>query len=190
MHDAVIRKKQIVNGVNVDELLATVDAIRADREIARFNFRASSKWIGGGRSRTIVDDYSGACQEFRRAAPFVIETDEPPVLLGTDRGANPVECLLAALAGCLTTSLVYHAAARGIEIEEVESTFEGDLDLRGFLGIDETVRNGCENICVAFRIKADAPDDALRELVDLARRRSPVFDALTNGVSVAIRLDA
>lgn len=188
MLDAVITKQKIINGVNVDELFATVDAIKAEPEIARFNFRASNKWISGGNNQTTVNEYSGACQEFSRREPFVLQKDEPPVLLGGDKGANPVEYVLAALAGCLTTSLIYHAAARGIKIEEVESTCEGDLDLQGFLGMNESVRNGYENIRISFKVKGDAPEEKLQELIELAQKRSPVFDILTNKVPVSVEL--
>ena len=189
MLDAVINKQKIINGVNVDELFATVDAIKVEPEIAKFNFRASNKWVNGGNNQTNVNGYYGACQEFSRDEPFVFQKDEPHILLGTDKGANPVEYALAALAGCLTTSLVYHAAAQGIELEEVESKFEGDLDLHGFLGMDEIVRNGYETIRVTFNIKADAPEEKLQELVELAQKRSPVFDIVTNSVPVSVRLE-
>ena len=109
-------------------------------------------------------------------------------MLGTDKGANPVEYALAALAGCLTTSLVYHAAARGIEIEEVESTYEGELDLHGFLGLDDTVRNGYEGINITFKIKSDAPREKLEEIIQVAQQRSPVFDIISNPVPVNVQL--
>ncbi len=188
MKEQQARQQKILNGVNVTELFETVEAIKGKPEIAKFNFRASNKWVNGGNNQTTVDDYYGACQNFSRDEPFVFQKDEPPVLLGTDKGANPVEYLFAALAGCLTTSLVYHAAAQGIELEEVESSFEGDLDLHGFLGMDESVRNGYENINVIFKIKADAPEEKLQELVELAQKRSPVFDIVTNKVPVSVQL--
>lgn len=188
MKEQQAKQQKVVNGVNVTELFDTIDAIKEQKEIAIFNFRATNKWESGGSNRTLVNDYYGACQKFNRKTPFVVHKDEPPVLLGTDTGANPVEYALAALAGCLTTSLVYHAAARGIEIEEVESVYEGDLDLHGFLGMDEQVRNGYENIRVSFKIKADAPEEILRELVELAQKRSPVFDIVTNKTPVSVRL--
>jgi uncharacterized OsmC-like protein len=120
----------------------------------------------------------------------VFVKDEPPVLLGTDNGANPVEYALAALAGCLTTSLVYHASARGLVIEEVESTLSGDLDLRGFLGMDERVRNGYQQIQVKFKIKAPGvPQETLRELVELAQKRSPVFDIISHPTPVCVSLE-
>lgn len=177
---------QMVNGVPVADLAETVDAVRKDKRIARFVFRARNRWMGGGHNRATVKEFHGACAEHDRAEPFVLDLDEPPVLLGGDKGANPVEYVLAALSGCLTTSLVYHAAARGIELTEVESRYEGDLDLRGFLGIDPSVRNGYERIRVTFRVKGDASEKDLDEIVRLAQERSPVFDIVTRGVPVAV----
>lgn len=181
--------EKIVNGVNVTELFNTVDAIKGDGEIAKFNFRATNKWINGAQNRTEIRDFDGACQKFDREEPFVIQKDEHPILLGTDTGANPVEYALAALAGCLTTSLVYHAAAQGIKIDEVESTYAGDIDLHGFLGLDDNVRNGYKDIQITFKVKGDAPEAKLRELVELAQKRSPVFDIVTNKVPVTVSLE-
>ncbi len=178
-----------INGVDVSGLFDTIDAIKNDRSIAKFKFKAKNQWKNGGHNRTTVDEFFGACKTHHRSKPFVIDEDEPPVLLGEDHGANPVEFALTALAGCLTTSLVYHAAARGIKIDSVESRLEGDVDLRGFLGMDDTVRNGFENIEVKFKIKADAPEEVLEELCQMARQRSPVFDIISNSVPVSVGLD-
>jgi uncharacterized OsmC-like protein len=177
-----------VNGVPVDQLVETMQAVRKQPAIAKFVFRARNQWQDGGHCRATVDDYRGACDDHRRTEPYVFDLDEPPVLLGQDRGANPVEFLLAALSGCLTTSLVYHAAARGVEVTEVESAYEGDLDLHGFLGMDENVRNGYEDIRVTFKVKAkgDVSDEVLDELVQTARERSPVFDVVSNGTRVSV----
>lgn len=181
------KTQKVVNGVNVTALFETIDAINGNAEIADFNFRAKNKWVNGGVNKTTVNDYDGACQTFARETPFVFQKDEPPVLLGTDTGANPVEYILAALAGCLTTSLVYHAAAQGIRIDEVESAYEGNLDLHGFLGLDENVRNGYKDIRISFKVKGDAPEEKLRELVELAQKRSPVYDIVTRGVPVEVK---
>ena len=180
--------EKIVNGVNVTEMFNTIDAINGQSEIAKFNFRATNKWVNGAENRTVIKDFDGACQTFDREAPFVIQKDEHPILLGKDTGANPVEYALAALAGCLTTSLVYHAAAQGIRIDEVESTYSGNIDLHGFLGLDENVRNGYKDIQITFKVKGDAPEEKLRELVELAQKRSPVFDIVTNKVPVSVSL--
>ena len=183
------KEQQIVNGVNVDKLFGTVGAIKEKPEIAKFNFRAKGKWINGGHNITTINEFYGACQNFKRSQPFVFEKDEPPVLLGEDHGANPVEYVFAALDGCLITSLIYHAAAQGIKIDEVETSFSGDLNLHGFLGLDENVRNGYEKIKVTFKIKADAPKEKLQELVQLAQKRSPVFDIVSHPTPVEVSLE-
>lgn len=178
-----------INGVDVDQLFSTIDAIKENPGLAKFELRANNRWINGGHNRTSIKDFYGAGREdASRKQTFVYDNDEPVVLLGEDNSANPVEFVLHALAGCLTTSLVYHAAAQGIKIDAVESKFEGDLDLRGFLGMKEGVRNGYENIRVTFKIKADAPEEKLKELCELAQQRSPVFDIVTNRVPVNVQL--
>lgn len=178
-----------INGVDVEKLFSTIDAIKENPGLAKFEFRANNRWINGGHNRTSVKDFYGAGREdTSRQQTFVFDNDEPGVLLGEDNGANPVEFVLHALAGCLTTSLVYHAAAQGIKIDAVESKFEGDLDLRGFLGMNEDVRNGYEDIRVTFKIKSDAPEEKLKELCELAQKRSPVFDIVTNRVPVDVQL--
>lgn len=180
---------KIINGVNVSQLFETIDVIKQKPEIAKFKFRATNKWVNGGHNTTMIKDFYGAGQEdTTRMKTFVMEADEPAVLLGEDAGANPTEYLLAALAGCLTTSMVYHAAAQGIKIESIESSYEGDLDLQGFLGLSEKIRNGYEGIRVTFKIKADAPEEILQELIKTAQQRSPVFDIVTNPVPVTVQL--
>ena len=177
------------NGVDVDRLFATIGAIKETPALATFKFRASNKWINGGRNRSSVQGFYGAGQEdATRKGPFVMDNDEPDVLLGSDQAANPVENVLHSLAGCLTTSLVYHAAARGITIDEVESSLEGDLDLRGFLGLSDKVRNGYEAVRVTFTIKSNASAEQLAELCAIAQQRSPVFDIVTNKVPVTVTL--
>ena len=180
------QQEKVVNGVNVNDFFSTIDAIKGEPQIAKFTFKAVNKWDQGSANRTIVNEFEGACQTFNRKEPFIFQKDEPPILLGNDSGANPAEFALAALAGCLTTSLIYHAAARGIRIEEVESTYSGDLDLHGFLGLDENVRNGYEGVKISFKVKGDAPEETLKELVGLAQKRSPVFDVFTNKVPVSV----
>ena len=134
-----------INGVDVSRLSETIEAIKANPELAKFRFRARNKWIYGGHNRTEIKDFYGASKEdTSRTESFVMDADEPPILLGEDKGANPVEYVLTALAACLTTSMVYHAAARGIKIEEVESRLEGDLDLHGFYYDDSIVDDNAD----------------------------------------------
>ena len=182
----VTTERLTVNGVAVDDLSKTVEAIKATPSIAKFNFRIRNQWYDAAKNRSTVDDFYGAGQEQSRTTPILLDADEPPVLLGTDSAANPVEYLLHALAACMTTSMVYHAAARGIHIDEVESSLEGDIDLNGFLELDKNIRNGFQGIRVNFKIKADVPDEQLQQIGLLAPGRSPVFDSLTNGVPVSV----
>jgi uncharacterized OsmC-like protein len=178
--------KAAINGVAVDQLFKTIDAIKAAPVIAKFKFRLENEWLGGGHNRSTVGGFHGAGQEHVRPRAFTLDADEPPVLLGTDQGPNPVEYLLTALAACVTTAIVYHAAAKQVVIEELETTVEGTIDLRGFLGIDPSVRNGYEQIRMRYRIKTDATDEQLEELVRLGPTYSPVFDSVTKGVPVTV----
>jgi uncharacterized OsmC-like protein len=173
------------NGVDVGALFATIAAVKGDPSIATFRFRAANRWLGGDRNLTTVSGFYGAKQEQPHARPFQMECGEPPVLLGQDRGANPVEHLLNALVGCLTTTLVYHAAARGIDIGSVESELEGDLDLRGFLGISNEVCKGYSEIRVRMRVKSGAAPAALRELAQF----SPVFDVVSRALPVQLTVE-
>ena len=176
-----------VNGVNLDTLMDTVKAIKADPELGASRFRASNRWLGGNHNRTTVSGFYGAKQEIAHRQTFEMDADEPPILAGEDQGANPVEHLLHALASCVTTSMVAHAAVRGIRIEEVESELEGDIDLRGFLGLSADVPKGYTDIRVKFKVKANPKDvDKLDELA----RYSPVFNTLTHGVPVSIAIES
>ena len=163
--------------------METIEAVKSDYGIAAFKFRVNNRWIDGSENRSTAEDYYGAHEQLRHALAFELVNDEPPVLLGGDRAPNPVEYLLHALAGCMTTSLIYHSEARGVAIDSVETHFEGDLDLRGFLGLAE-VRKGFKEIRVVFDIEGDFDAAVKRELVGLARQYSPVFDMVTNGVPV------
>ena len=182
-------KSKLLNGVNVDGLFSTIDASKKEPEIAKFKFRASNRWVNGTHNRAMVKDFYGALKEDASRERLTFELDEPPVLLGKNRGANPVEYLLAALSGCLTTSLVAQASGKGIELKRVESRYEGDLDLRGFLGISEDVPVGFQNIRVYFNIEADISEEQKSELIGLAQKYSPVFNTLTRSVPVSVHLD-
>ena len=178
--------EKFLNGVNIQTIEDSVQAIEKDPGIAAFKFRLKNRWIDGGLNRASVNNFYGALQENSRPEPFVMDADEPPLLAGRDIGANPVEYLLRALAGCMTTSIVYHAALRGIRIDELEADLEGDLDLRGFLGLSRDVRKGYENIRVTFKVKTDEQNlDRLKALSKL----SPVFDTVTNGTKVEIKVE-
>lgn len=176
-----------VNGIDVDVLQETVQAIANEPALGACRFRATNKWQGGARNSSAVEGFYGAKQEIAHKQKFVFHADEPPILAGNDDAANPVEHLLHALAACVTTSMVAHAAVRGIHIEELESELEGDIDLNGFLGLDPNVPRGYTDIRVKFRVKTDAENiEQLKRLTEY----SPVFNTITQGANVDIQVQA
>ena len=178
-------KGTTVNGIHLETLQSTVHAIQSDPGLGACKFRASNTWLGGNHNRTTVSGFYGARQEIAHKQTYELHADEPPILAGHDEGANPVEHLLNALAACVTTSMVAHAAVRGIHIEELESELEGDIDLNGFLGLDESVPKGFTEIRVKFRVKSDIESmDRLKRLT----RFSPVFNTITQGADVNIEI--
>jgi uncharacterized OsmC-like protein len=174
-----------INGINVDVLKETVGAIQAEPELGKSRFRAHNRWIRGNHNCTTILDFYGAKQEMLHKQEFELHADEPPLLAGEDEGANPVEHLLHALASCVTTSMVAHAAVRGIHIEELECEVEGDIDLRGFLGLPDDVPKGYTDIRVNFRVKTD--EGNLERLKRLAAF-SPVFNTVTQSAKVDIEV--
>lgn len=174
------------NGVEADRLHETVRAVKSSPELGRFTFQIVNQWIDAGQNRSEAKPFRGQGQVHPHKTKLELAADEPEILLGRDTAASPVEHLLHALASCVTTSMVYHAAARGISIERVESSIEGELDLRGFLGLDPSVRNGCQQIRMKLRIKARLTDEELRELSSLGPTFSPVYDSLRNGVPITV----
>ena len=179
---------KIVNGVNVTQLFETIESVKQNKEIAKFNFRAQNKWVNGTENQTTVSDFYGACKTHTREKPHVFVKDEPQILLGNDHGANPVEYLLAGLAGCITTSLVAYASARGVKIDSIESTLEGDIDLQGLLQTDKSVNPGYQGINISFKIESDASDETLEELIELAKNVSPVANTVSRPTPVNVRL--
>ncbi|KPV41926.1 osmotically inducible protein C [Thiohalorhabdus denitrificans] len=182
--------KTVVNGVDVDQLVDTVGAIKEQPDIAKFRFRASNQWVNGGHSRTTIQSFYGAGQEDdTRSEPIVLDSDEPPVLLGENKGANAVETVLHALASCMSVGFAYNAAAQGIRVDGMEMDLEGDIDLHGFLGLSESTRPGYENIRLSCRIKTDASEDKLAELSEQVQKTSPVLDILRNPVPTSVHLE-
>jgi uncharacterized OsmC-like protein len=178
-----------LNGVDRQKLFGTIEAVKANPLMASFQFRLLNQWMGGGESRSSIDDYCRAGEEMRHEKRFLLVSDAPQTLLSDDVAPHPVEFLLHALAGCMTTALAYHAAARDIELRSVTTRFEGDLDLRGFLGVSNDVRRGLDAIRVIFTIDANCSPAMKHELIKIAQARSPVFDMISNGLPVVCTLD-
>ena len=176
----------MVNGIHMETLLGTVNAIEQEPELGASKFRASNVWLGGNRNQSTITGFYGAKQEIAHKQKFVLDADEPPILAGNDDGANPVEHLLNALAACVTTSMVAHAAVRGIRIQELESELEGDIDLRGFLGLADDVAKGFTDIRVKFKVKTD--EQNLKRLKRLTAF-SPVLNTITQGAAVDIQVE-
>lgn len=177
------------NGVDTAALFATLDAVKNDPGVAKFRFRATNTWADGTHSRTTIHGFHGARQELTHREPFVVDADHPSVLVGEDHGPTPGEYPLHALAACLTAGIANIAAARGVNLTEISSAVEGDIDLLGVLGLSDEVRNGFERIRIDFTLRGDDPDK-LRDLVERSRQRSAVLDMVTNGVPVVIDVDA
>lgn len=186
----IVGETNVVNGIDVDRLKDTVETLREEPGIGQFRFRARNRWVYGPHCATTIQDFSvSGHEDTSRAMPFVLEADEPDLLLGFDNGPNATEMALAALASCLNATFMFNAAYRGIDIDELQIDLEGNLDLRGFLGLSEEVRNGYEAIQVRFKVTSDASDDQIRELVELAQKRSPVFDIVTHETPVSVSVE-
>lgn len=176
-----------LNGLDLEAMTQTVGVIQSNPELAQFRFRARNRWISGGENRSTIQGFYGAGAEDRsRPAPFVFTNGEPPVLLGNNEGANPVEFLLHALAGCVTTTTVLHAAARGIVIKSLATELEGDIDLHGLLGLDENVSPGYREIRIKMQVEADCSDAELDDLLRFAQGHSPVCNTVCRPVPVTI----
>lgn len=180
-------QSNVVNGISLDVLGDTVAAIQADPELGVSRFRARNEWIAGNHNRSTVTGFFGAKAEQLHKQTFTMDADEPAILAGNDHGANPVEHLLHALASCLTTSMVAHAAVRGIKIEALEADFEGDLDLNGFLGLDPETPKGYTEIRARYRVKTDKGNLArVKQLAEF----SPVYNTVNRGCPVVLTVEA
>lgn len=176
-----------VNGVSVDAFFNAVHVMSNVASLGHYQFRAHNQWLDGGHTRTKVKDFFGAgTEQTSRATPFVMESDFPAVFKGTDRAMDPLEHLLAAIGACITTTIVWHAAARGIHVEAIDTWVEGDIDLQGWFGIARDLRPGYSEIRVSIDLEAEVPDETLDQLVGLGTEYSPLFDTISRGTRVAV----
>jgi len=183
-------EEKTLNGIDPGQLRGAVRAMKEDAQQGKLVLRASNKWIKGAHGQTTIKGFCHAGKEdTSRSKAFVLEADEPRALLGEDHGPNATEAALHALASCLNTTFIYHAVAQGVKVDELELELEGDLDLRGFLGISDEVKRGYKNIRVTFKVKADAPKEKIEQLCELAKRHSPVYDVVTPPTPVDVRLE-
>ncbi len=174
-----------LNGVDVQKLMDTIQAVKADSSLGECTFRASDQWINGGHNQFKIEPFYGGREEHARPATFVYQADEPPFLLSTDQGPNPVEYALGALLGCMTTTMAYHAASRGIEIESIQSSVEGDIDLRGLMQIDPSVNPGYQELRVKMRVKTNGDPELLKKLTTF----SPVYNTISRPVCIKVDIE-
>ena len=184
------REVKPLNGVDTPALFATINAVGGMPELAKFRFRATNRWLSGTHSRTTIGMFSGAGGEHSHSQSFEYDGDHHPVLCGQGHAPAPVEFLMHALAACIMAGIGNIAAARGVKLESVTASVEGDIDLLGLLGLSDAVRNGFQNMRIKFTIKGDAPEEKLRQLVEQSRNRSAVFDVLTNGIPIDLSVEA
>ncbi len=176
----------LVNGIDIDVLQNTVSTIQEEPELGKCRFHVTNRWVGANHNCTTVSSFYGAKQEIAHKQSFELHADEPAILAGQDQAANPVEHLLHALASCVTTSLVAHAAVRGIHLEEVESEIEGDIDMHGYLGLSKDVPKGYTDIRIKFKVKSDEENtERLKRLAEY----SPVYNTLLHGTNVDIEIE-
>ncbi len=185
---AIRLPKEPRNGVQTPDLLATINAVKASPDLAKFRFRASNRWVSGTYSESRVESFSGAGGDHTHITQFRYAADHPTVLVGLDRGPTPIEFMLHGLAACITAGIGNIAAVRGVTLTSVESRVEGDIDLRGILGLSDEVRNGYQRIRISFDIAGDASAEKLRAIVEQGVARSAVFDVLTNGFPVDVSI--
>ena len=181
-----VAEKQVKNGVNVEALLGAREALSKAPEAAKFNWKATSKWVGGTHTRTSMKSFFGLGGDQSHKSEFSFDTDHPELFASEDKGATPVEMVLTGLAGCLTAGVAAVAQRRNIQLRSVKATLEGSMDLQGILGIDEDVRNGFDGVTVRFEIDADATKQEIEALVAQSQKRSAVYDILTNPTNVTV----
>ncbi len=184
------KEKPPLNGVNTPALLATIGVVAGQPQLAKFQFRAHGQWKSGTHMQGTMLGFSGAGGDHAHKAATLAHTDHPAVLCGEDEGPTPVEWILHGLAGCLTAGIANIAAVRGVALHSVEASVEGDIDLRGILGLSDEVRNGFSAVRVSFKVAGDAPPETLKAIVAQAQARSAVFDIMTNGLPVSITVEA
>ena len=184
-----VAQKQVKNGVNVEALIGAREALSGAPAAARFNWKATSKWIGGTHSRTNIKGFFGLGQEQAHRTEFSFDMDHPEIFASEDKGATPVEMVLTGLAGCLTAGIAAVAQYRGIQLRSVTATLEGSMDIQGILGIDSDVRNGFDGVTVHFTVDADATKEQIEALVAQSQKRSAVYDILTNPTNVTVSVN-
>ncbi len=181
-------QENVENGVHVAALLEARDALRRSPQMARFTWRSLCEWVNGMHCKSTIRGFFGLGREHRHFQPFTVSTDHPACFAADDNAPTPVEIVLSGLAACLTGGIAAVAQHRGIQLRSVTAEVEGDMDVRGILGMDADIRNGFDGIRVVFKIEADASREDIEALVAQSRKRSAVFDVITNPGNIKVSL--
>ncbi len=181
-------KTPVDNGVNVQALLGAREAVKANPQAAQFQWRAKCEWVYGTHSQTAIKKYFGLGQDQQHKSEFTFDTDHPEIFASEDKGATPVELVLAGLAGCLTAGVAAVAQMRDIQLRSVSATLEAGMDIQGILGADSDVRNGFDGIKVTYKIDADATPQEIQAIVAQSQKRSAVYDVITNPTNVTVEV--
>ena len=181
-------KQPVDNGVNSEALIGARTALTDAPEAAEFTWRSTCSWVHGTFSQSTVTGFSGLGQEHTHKTPYTFDADHPECFASEDRGAAPVEIVLAALGSCLTAGVAAVAQNRGVQLRSVEAKLEGSMDIQGILGMDSDVRNGYDDIKVTFHIDADASKKDIEAIVAQSQKRSAVYDIVTNPTNVTVEV--
>lgn len=183
-----VTQSPVDNGVDVAALLGAREALTEAPEAAKFMWRATSEWKNGTHSNSTVEGFFGLGEEQQHRTRYSFDLDHPEIFASEDNGATPVEYVLVGLAGCLTAGIAAVAQNREIQLRRVTATLEGDMDVRGILGMDSDVRNGFSGIKVTYDIDADASPDDIKAIVAQSQKRSAVYDIITNPTDVRVEV--
>jgi uncharacterized OsmC-like protein len=184
MNNTATLAEPTLNGINIKRQAQTMDAIGKNLSAGTVRLRATNRWQGGTHTQSQITAFEAAGGRHRHVQNFAVENDLPEAFLGSDLGPAPTEHALQALAACMTTTMIYNCAARGIEVRSVKSEVQGDMNAAGFFQLNETVRKGFSQVSMKFDIDADASDEELKQLLNA----SPLLDVFTNGIPVSIVL--
>ena len=176
------------NGVDVEFLLGARAAVTETPAAGAFKWRATCNWVNGTHSSSEVEGFFGLGDEQKHRTKYSFDADHPEVLSSEDHGATPVEIVLVGLASCLTAGVAAIAQHREIQLNSVQATIEGDMDITGILGADPDVRNGFSDIKVTYNVDAEASEDDIKALVAQSQKRSAVYDIITNPTNVAVEV--
>jgi organic hydroperoxide reductase OsmC/OhrA len=174
------------NGIDTGALRGAIETVSRDPSHGMTHWQVTTQWRGGTRSDTRVTNCRIGGQKVTK--DFTIRVDEPLELCGTNQYANPQEHLLAALNACMIVGYSACCALEGIELEDLRIETEGDIDLRGFLGIDPTVKPGYDQLRYTVHIQGKGTPEQFEKIHRTVLATSPNYFNLANAIPLKSRL--